>query len=137
MLVHTVRHVVANCRASPAMLACSRRTCSVAQRHARVVSIARGLAIPVSCSVNTPTGQDGSGHVHVRLRQRTRVGAPKQGMSTKVTVRRPWLRATTPQVGQPITAGGDSTSTTSPAGRRSTSMTCTPGRPTRRSQLSQ
>jgi hypothetical protein len=37
-----------------------------------VVSIARGLAIPVSCSVTTPTGHDGSGHVHVRLRQRTK-----------------------------------------------------------------
>ena len=55
MLLHTVRHVVANCRASPAMLACSRRTCSVAQRQARVVSIARGLAMPESCSVNKPT----------------------------------------------------------------------------------
>lgn len=39
MLVHTVRHVVANCRASPATLACSRRTCSVAHRHALVVSM--------------------------------------------------------------------------------------------------
>lgn len=65
------------------------------------------------CSVNTRRGHDSSTHSQVRFRQRARIGRPKHGVSTIVTVRRPWLWTTTPQVGQPIAADADSTVTTS------------------------
>ncbi len=138
MLDHTVRHVVANWRANPAIEACSRRSCSTTQRHALVVSIARGLATKSSCSANTRTGHDGSTRDQVRLRHNSTVGAPKQGVSTRRTVRRlPWEPATTPHEGQPITEGSDSTVTCNPPGSRFTPTTCRPGRPTNRSQRSQ
>ena len=76
--------------------------------------MARGRATWSSCSVNTPTGHDGSTHSQVRLRHRTTVGTPKQGMPTIVTVRRPWELATTPHDRHPITVGADSTVTCTP-----------------------
>ena len=135
---HTVFHATPSCRASPWMEACSRRTCSITHRHARVVNSPRGRAICSSCSVNTLVGHAGSRHRHVRLRHRSRVGRAKHGMSTSVVVRRPRLSATTPHVGQPITVGADSIVTTStPWPVLSTSTTCKPSRPTSRSQWSQ
>lgn len=66
-----------------------------------------------------------------------RFGAPKQGVSIRRTVRRPWEPATTPHEGQPITVDGDSTVICNRPGSRSTPMTWRPGRPTNRSQRSQ
>ena len=119
------------------MEACSRRTCSITHRHARMVNNPRGRATCSSCSVNTRVGQAGSRHRHVRLRHRSKVGLPKQGMSTSVVVRRPRLSATTPHVGQPISVGADSIVTTSTPSALSTCTTCKPSKPTRRSQWSQ
>ena len=41
---HTVFHATPSWRAKPWMEACSRRTCSITHRHARVVNNARGRA---------------------------------------------------------------------------------------------
>ena len=44
---HTVFHVVASCRANPAMVAPSKRNCRIAQRIARTPKRARGAAHPL------------------------------------------------------------------------------------------
>lgn len=108
---HTVRQLVPSCRASPEMLACSRRRWATAHQRARVVSSARGRATPSRRSVNTPTGHAGSGPDQVRLRHTTRTGRPNDGASIRTCSRRPWLRAMTPHRAQPIGPGGDSTTT--------------------------
>ena len=135
---HTVRHPVPSWRRIPFTEACSRRICSIAHRHARVVSDERGAAMPSSCSTNVATGHPGSGQTHRRLRQMIRTGRPIAGASTNATATRPWPCATTPQVGQPMTVGSDSTVTTSaPPSSRSTPITCSPSNPTNTSQRSQ
>ena len=134
---HTVFHATPSWRAKPWMEACSRRSCSITHRHARVVNNARGRATSSSCSVNTRVAHAGSTHRHVRLRHRSRVGRAKHGMSTRVVVRRPWLSATTPHDGQPTVVDADSIVTTSTSWAFSTSTTCRPSRPTSKSQWSQ
>ena len=49
---HTVFHVVASCRARPAMVAPSKRNCRIAQRIARTPNRARGAHTRSSCSRN-------------------------------------------------------------------------------------
>ena len=49
---HTVFHVVASCRARPAMVAPSKRNCRIAQRIARTPKRARGAHTRSSCSKN-------------------------------------------------------------------------------------
>lgn len=127
--------LIPSCRRIPLTEACSRRSCRIAQARARVVNFARGAVTRSSCSVNEPTGQDGSGHRQRRLTQMTRTGDPNAGASTSRTSRRPCPWAITPQVWQPIGAGGDSTRTVSPpSSSRATAVTLSPGKPTRRSQ---
>jgi hypothetical protein len=75
------------------------------------VSSPRGQAICSSCSVNAPTGHEGSPQRQVRLRHTNFTGRSKHGASTSTTSRRPWLWATTPHDRQPIGAGGGSTLT--------------------------
>lgn len=132
-------HVVPSCRAMPRIEACSRRIWLIAHQHARVVSNARGAATSASCSVKTLVGHDNSSQRQVRLRHTNWTGRSKHGASTSVTSRRPWLYAITPHIGQPITAGGDSTCTvsspTSPS--NTTHVTCRPPRPTSTSQREQ
>lgn len=99
------RQVVPSCQARPATEACSRRSCLIAHQHARAVSSARGLASSSCCSLTPPTGQAGSAQRQVRLRHTNSTGRPKHGVSTKLTVRRPWLAATTPHTLQASTRG--------------------------------
>ena len=61
---HTVFHVVPNCRASPKIVAPSKRNCRIAQRIARVPRRARGAHIEWFCSLKVAIWQmvlEGSG----------------------------------------------------------------------------
>ena len=64
---HTVFHVVASCRARPAMVAPSKRNCRIAQRIARVPKRARGAHTRSSCSRNVTVWQVCSRHIHRRI----------------------------------------------------------------------
>ncbi len=98
MLIQTVRQEVPNYRAKLATEACSRRSWDTAHQHALVVRSDLGLA---TRSVNTPTGQAGSGQDQVRLRQSSRTGLPNAGVSISWWTRGPWLIATTRHAGSP------------------------------------
>jgi len=135
--LHRVRQLVPSWRASPAMLACSRRSWLNAHHRARTLSNPRGGATRSSCSVNTPTGHAGTGQHQVRLRHTRRTGRPKDGASMRVCTLRPWLAATAPQSGHPTSTGADSTVTVNRERASSTATTCNPGRPTSRSQHEQ
>ena len=64
---HTVFHVVASCRARPAIVAPSKRSCRIAQRIARAPRRARGAHIRSSCSRNVTVWQVVSRHIHRRI----------------------------------------------------------------------
>ena len=64
---HTVFHVVASCRARPAMVAPSKRNCRIAQRIARAPRRARGAHTRSSCSRNVTVWQACSRHIHRRI----------------------------------------------------------------------
>ena len=64
---HTVFHVVASCRANPAMVAPSKRNCRIAQRIARAPRRARGAHTRSSCSRNVTVWQACSRHIHRRI----------------------------------------------------------------------
>ena len=64
---HTVFHVVASCRARPAMVAPSKRNCRIAQRIARVPRRARGAHTRSSCSRNVTVWQACSRHIQRRI----------------------------------------------------------------------
>ena len=93
---HTVFHVVASCRARPAMVAPSKRNCRIAQRIARTPRRARGAHIRSSCSRNATVWQACSRHIHRRLCHRIRAGTPAQGASITSTTIRPWPCAIQP-----------------------------------------
>ena len=93
---HTVFHVVASCRANPAMVAPSKRNCRIAQRIARTPKRARGAHTRSSCSRNVPVWQVCSRHIHRRLNHRIRAGTPAQGASITSTAIRPWPCAIQP-----------------------------------------
>ena len=93
---HTVFHVVASCRARPAMVAPSKRNCRIAQRIARAPRRARGAHIRSSCSRNVTVWQVCSRHIHRRLNHRILVGTPAQGASMTSMTMRPWTRAIQP-----------------------------------------
>lgn len=101
MAPQTARQAVPNWRARPAMVACSRRSWSMAQLTARVVIEPRSATSSGTCSTNTPRLQSGSGHRQVRWRHRSRTGTTP-GTSCNHRMRRPRLGAITPQSGQPI-----------------------------------
>ena len=87
---HTVFHVVASCRANPAMVAPSKRSCRIAQRIARVPRRARGLA-PSRCAPGmSPSGRWFRGISSAVLCHRIRTGTPAQGASITSTTTRPW-----------------------------------------------
>ena len=117
---HTVFHVVASCRARPAMVAPSKRNCRIAQRIARVPRRARGAHTRSSCSRNVTVWQVCSRHIHRRLNHRNLAGIPAQGASITSTTIRPWPCAITPQPGQPTSWLHDSTSSTRASGVRAT-----------------
>ena len=79
-----------------------------------------------------------AGEHRLFVRHTSVAGLPKTGASTRRTSRRPCPCAMTPQVGQPIGSGADSTVIVkAPPSSRTTPITCSPSRPTSRSQRSQ
>jgi len=64
---HTVFHVVASCRANPAMVAPSKRNCRIAQRIAHTPKRARGAHTRSSCSRNVTVWQARSRHIQHRI----------------------------------------------------------------------
>ena len=134
---HTVFHVVASCRARPAIVAPSKRNCRIAQRIARAPRRARGAHTRSSCSRNVTVWQVRSRHIHRRLNHRIRAGTPAQGASITSTTTRPWPCAITPQPGQPASWLHDSTSSTRAPGVRATLIRWKPSKPTSRSHRSQ
>ena len=64
---HTVFHVVASCRARPAMVAPSKRNCRIAQRIARTPKRALGAHTRSSCSRNVTVWQVRSRHIQRRI----------------------------------------------------------------------
>ena len=93
---HTVFHVVASCRARPAMVAPSKRNCRIAQRIARTPRRARGAHTRSSCSRNVTVWQACSRHIQCRLNHRNLAGTPAQGASITSTTIRPWPCAIQP-----------------------------------------
>ena len=93
---HTVFHVVASCRARPAMVAPSKRNCRIAQRIARVPRRALGAHTRSSCSRNVTVWQVCSRHIQRRLNHRNLAGTPAQGASITSTTIRPWPCAIQP-----------------------------------------
>ena len=95
---HTVFHVVPNWRASPKIVAPSKRNCRIAQRIARTPKHALGAHTFSLRSRNVTVWQVRSRHIQRRLCHRIRTGTPAQGASITSTTTRPW-----PCVIQPIT----------------------------------
>ena len=98
---HTVFHVVASCRARPAMVAPSKRNCRIAQRIARVPRRARGAHTFSLCSRNVTVWQACSRHIQRRLCHRIRTGTPAQDASITSTTIRPWPWAIQPTTRAP------------------------------------
>ena len=117
---HTVFHVVASCRARPAIVAPSKRSCRIAQRIARAPRRARGAHTELFCSMKVAIWQVCSRHIHRRLCHRILVGTPAQGASMTSTTMRPWPCAITPQPGQPASWLHDSISSSRASGVRVT-----------------
>ena len=86
---HTVFHVVASCRANPAMVAPSKRNCRIAQRIARVPRRARGAHTEWFCSMKVTILQVRSRHIQRCLNHRNLAGTPAQGASITSTTTRP------------------------------------------------
>ena len=84
---HTVFHVVASCRANPAMVAPSKRNCRIAHRIARTPTRARGAHTRSSCSRNVTVWQVRSRHIQRRLCHRIHTGTPARGASIRTTKR--------------------------------------------------
>ena len=93
---HTVFHVVASCRANPAMVAPSKRNCRIAQRIARTPKRARGAHTEWFCSMKVTIRQACSRHIQRRLNHRNLAGTPAQGASITSTTTRPWPCAIQP-----------------------------------------
>ena len=64
---HTLFHVVASCRANPAMVAPSKRNCRLAQRIARTPKRAQGAHTFSLCSRNVTVWQVCSRHIQRRI----------------------------------------------------------------------
>ncbi len=123
---HTVFHVVASCRARPAIVAPSKRNCRIAQRIARVPKRALGAHTELFCSMKVAIWQVRSRHIQRRLNHRNLAGTPAQGASITSTTTRPWPCAITPQPGQPASWLHDSTSSTRAPGCESRSSDGSP-----------
>gem|GEM_PF-1944541 len=93
---HTVFHVVPSWRASPEIVAPSKRNCRIAQRIARTPKRARGAHTFSLCSRNVTVWQVVSRHIQRRLCHRIRAGTPAQGASITSTTTRPWPCAIQP-----------------------------------------
>ena len=98
---HTVFHVVASCRANPAMVAPSKRNCRISQRIARTPKRARGAHTEWFCSMKVTIRQVVSRHIQRRLCHRILAGTPAQGASITSTTTRPWPCAIQPTTRAP------------------------------------
>lgn len=87
---HTVFHVVPNWRASPEIVAPSKRNCRIAQRITRTPRRARGAHNEWFCSMKVAIWQVVSRHNQRRLNHRILAGTPAQGASITSTTIRPW-----------------------------------------------
>ena len=87
---HTVFHVVPNWRASPEIVAPSKRNCRIAQRIARAPRRALGAHTEWFCSAKVVIWQVCSRHIQRRLNHRNLAGTPAQGASITSTTTRPW-----------------------------------------------
>ena len=134
---HSAHHDTSSRRASPAMVACSRRSCPIAHVTARVVTWARGVTSVGTCSTNVPRGHPASGHRQVRCRHTNRTRTSPCGTSCRTRRLRPRLGATTPQSGQPCSCHGVETVTVIAVSVRWTDSTWTVGRPSSTSQREQ
>ena len=76
---HTVFHVVPNWRASPEIVAPSKRNCRIAQRIARTPTRALGAHTEWFCSVKVAIWQVRSRHNQRRLNHRILAGTSAQG----------------------------------------------------------
>ena len=130
---HTVFHVVPNWRASPEIVAPSKRNCRIARTPKR----ARGAHTFLLRSRNVTVWQVVSRHIHRRLCHRIHTGTPAQGASITSTTTHPWPCAITPHPGQPARQSQDSMSSTRASGVRATLIRWKPSKPTSRSQRSQ
>ena len=98
---HTVFHVVASCRANPAMVAPSKRNCRISQRIARTPKRAQGAHTEWFCSMKVTIRQVVSRHIHRRLNHRNLAGTPAQGASITSTTTHPWPCAIQPTTRAP------------------------------------
>ena len=89
---HTVFHVVPNWRASPEMVAPSKRNCRIARAPKRAL----GAHTEWFCSMKVAIWQVCSRHIQRRLNHRIRAGTPAQGASITSTTTRPWPCAIQP-----------------------------------------
>ena len=135
---HTVFHVVASCRANPAMVAPSKRNCRIAQRIARTPTRARGAHTFSLRPRNVTVWQ-------VRTRHIQRRSVPPDphrdpGPRARRSPPPPHARdreQVTPQPGQPAQRSQDSLSITRASGVRATPIRWKPSKPTSRSHRSQ
>ena len=135
---HTVFHVVASCRANPAMVAPSKRNCRIAQWIARTPKRALGGAHPLvifqechrlaSAFAAHPAPYCATGTLP-GLRPRARRSPPPPHARD--------LERFSPQPGQPAQRSQDSMSRTRPHSRRATAIRWKPSKPTSRSHRSQ
>ena len=134
---HTVFHVVASCRANPAMVAPSKRNCRIAQRITRTPKRARGAHTRSSCSRNITVGQVRSRHIQHRIVPPEPCRDPGPGCVDHLHHHTPVaLCDSAHNQGTPSWLH-DSTSSTRVSGVRATLIRWKPSKPTSRSHRSQ
>lgn len=135
---HTVFHVVASCRANPAMVAPSKRNCRIAQRIARTPRRAQGAHTFSLCSRNVTVWQVRSRHIQRRIvpPDPHRDPGPRARRSPPPP-HAPDREQVTPQPGHPAQRSQDSLSSTGPHSRRATASRWKPSKSTSRSHRSQ
>ena len=136
---HTAFHVVPNWRASPKIVAPSKRNCRIAQRIARVPRRARGAHTRSLCSRNVTIWQVRSRHIQHRIMPPDPHWdpGPRARRSPPPPPRARDREQVTPQPGQPTSWLHDSTSSTRASGVRATPIRWKPSKPTSRSHRSQ
>ena len=141
--VNTVFHVVASCRANPAMVVPAMRDCRIAQRIARVPRRARGAHTRSSCSRNVSVWQVCSRHIQRRTVPPDLHRDPGPGRvdhlhhHTTVTVSKSPHNPGGGEGRHPAQRLQDSMSSTRPHSRRTAATRWKPSKPTSGSHRSQ
>lgn len=134
---HTVFHAVPNWRASPEIVAPSKRNCRIAQRIARVPSNALGAHTFSLCSRNVTVSQVRSRHIQRSIVPPDSCRDPSPGRVDNLHYHTPLpLVGSPPRPGHPTSWLHDSTSSTRASGVRATLIRWKPSKPTSRSQRS-